>query len=258
MNEDREPIDLRRQVEETLRSLRSAGVEWLPVGARLTLLPSAVASAAPSAVADAPRPQRSVEERRQALELLRERVRTCTRCKELAATRRQTVFADGEIGAEIAFIGEAPGADEDAVGKPFVGKAGELLNKIIAACGMKREEIYICNIIKCRPPGNRTPLPEEAENCREYLEEQLDLVAPKYIVCFGATAATYLLGVKKPLGALRGQFHKYRNSEVVVTYHPAYLLPHRQPAKKKEVWDDMRMLLTKMGRPIPPVGASAS
>jgi DNA polymerase len=203
-------------------------------------------------------PRQSIADRRKGLEILRERVKPCTRCKELATTRTQTVFADGDIGAELCFIGEAPGADEDKQGKPFVGAAGQLLNKIIAACGMTREEVYICNIIKCRPPGNRTPLPNEAENCREFLEEQLDLVRPKYIVCLGGTAATYLLGTKKPIGALRGKFHEYRDAQVIVTYHPAYLLPHRAPAKKKEVWDDMKMLLAKMGRPVPAKGGDAS
>lgn len=196
-------------------------------------------------------PKMSLAERRTALELLAENVRTCTRCKELASARTQTVFGDGQVGAELCFIGEAPGADEDAQGIPFVGAAGQLLNKIITACGLTRQEVYICNIIKCRPPANRTPLPIEADHCREYLEQQLDLVRPKFICCLGGTAATYLLGSKTPLGQLRGRFHTYRGAQVICTYHPAYLLPHRNPAKKKDVWEDMKMLLAKMGRPIP-------
>ena len=271
-----EHVDLRRQVVETLRSLQAGGVDWLPKLSPLEI--AAVAEvpiiaeepsmkrppkkAEPNPVA-APNPldvtsKLTIEERRTALQVLRERVAGCTRCDALATTRKQTVFDDGKIGAELCFIGEAPGADEDAQGKPFVGAAGQLLNKIIAACGMKREEVYICNIIKCRPPGNRTPLPNEAENCREYLDEQLALVRPKYIVCLGSTAATYLLGVKKPLGQLRGKFHDSRGAKVVVTYHPAYLLPHRNPAAKKDVWDDMKMLLTHMGRPIPATKTSDS
>ena len=262
-----EPIDLRRQVVETLRSLQAGGVDWLPKLPPLEIAlprPASTVMEEPSMPKPAParEPEKTpswlertakltIDERRTALDVLRERVAGCTRCPALATTRKQTVFADGQIGAEICFIGEAPGADEDAQGKPFVGAAGQLLNKIIAACGMKREEVYICNIIKCRPPGNRTPLPDEAEHCSEYLNEQLALVRPKYIVCLGSTAATYLLGVKKPLGQLRKKFHECKGAQVVVTYHPAYLLPHRNPAAKKDVWEDMKMLLTKMGRPIP-------
>jgi DNA polymerase len=192
----------------------------------------------------------SLEERRPALQVLAETVATCTRCPELAATRTQTVFGVGAPGAELCFIGEAPGADEDAQGEPFVGAAGQLLNRIIAACRMKREEVYICNIIKCRPPGNRTPLPNEAANCREYLERQLDLVRPRFICALGATAAQNLLGTTQSLGKLRGRFHDYRGIPVMVTYHPAYLLPHRNPSAKKDVWQDMKMLLARMGRPV--------
>ena len=175
---------------------------------------------------------------------------TCTRCPELAATRTQTVFGVGEPGVELCFIGEAPGADEDAQGEPFVGAAGQLLNRIIAACRMKREDVYICNIIKCRPPGNRQPLPIEVGNCREYLEAQLDLVRPKFIRALGGTAAQNLLQTKETLGRLRGRFHDYRGIPVLVTYHPAYLLPHRNPDKKKDVWLDMKMLMARMGRPV--------
>ena len=130
-----------------------------------------------------------------------------------------------------------------------MGAAGQLLNRIIIACGMKREEVYICNIIKCRPPGNRTPLPNEAANCREYLEKQLELVRPKFICALGACAAQNLLGTTLSVGRLRGQFHDYRGIPVLCTYHPAYLL--RSPDKKREVWEDMKKLLEQLGRPIP-------
>jgi uracil-DNA glycosylase family 4 len=160
----------------------------------------------------------------------------------------------GPVDAEILFIGEAPGADEDRLGEPFVGAAGQLLNRILAACGFKREEVYICNIIKCRPPGNRTPTPVEAANCREYLDRQLDLVRPRFICCLGGTAAQHLLGTTASLGKLRGRFHSHNGVPVLCTYHPAFLLPHRQPAKKKDVWEDMQMLLKRMGRPIPTPG----
>ena len=134
------------------------------------------------------------------------------------------------------------------MGLPFVGQAGKLLDKIITACGMTRKQVYICNIIKCRPPGNRTPLPNEIANCREYLEKQLDLVRPKFICALGTTAAQNLLGTTQSMGKLRGRFHSYRGIPVICTYHPAYLLPHRSPGSKKEVWEDMKMLLARMGR----------
>jgi DNA polymerase len=193
----------------------------------------------------------SPDQRRRELSVLAEQVRTCPRCPELVATRTQTVFGVGPVDAELCFIGEAPGADEDRLGEPFVGPAGQLLNRILAACGFKREEVYICNVIKCRPPGNRTPKPEEAANCREYLDRQLDLVRPKYICCLGGTAAQHLLGTTAPLGKLRSRFHTYKGIPVLCTYHPAFLLPHRQPAKKKDVWEDMQVLLKRMGRPVP-------
>jgi DNA polymerase len=192
----------------------------------------------------------TIEQRRQELKMLVEKVCQCALCAELASTRTQTVFGVGQVGAELCFIGEAPGADEDAQGEPFVGAAGQLLDRIIAACKMKREEVYICNIIKCRPPGNRTPLPNEAANCREFLERQLELIQPKFICALGSTAAKYLLSTTQGIGQLRGRFHDYRGIPVMCTYHPAYLLPHRSPGKKKEVWEDMKMLLAKMGRPV--------
>lgn len=160
-------------------------------------------------------------------------------------------MGDGVPGVELCFVGEAPGADEDAQGLPFVGAAGQLLNKIIAACGLKREDVYICNILKCRPPGNRTPLPNEAGNCRGFLDRQLELVKPKFICALGGCAAQNLLNTTTPIGRLRGKFHDYQGIPVMVTYHPAYLLPHRNPDKKKDVWEDMKMLLAKMGKPIP-------
>jgi DNA polymerase len=189
--------------------------------------------------------------RRVELAQLAETVSGCTRCKELASTRTQTVFGVGPLDADVCFVGEAPGGDEDKQGEPFVGAAGKLLDRIIVACGLTRDEVYICNIIKCRPPGNRTPRPDEAENCSDYLASQLALVRPKHLVALGGTAATNLLGVATPLGKLRGRFHDFRGIPLIVTYHPAFLLPHRQPERKKDVWDDMKMLLTKMGRPIP-------
>jgi DNA polymerase len=163
------------------------------------------------------------------------------------------VFGVGQVGADLCFVGEAPGADEDRQGEPFVGAAGQLLDRIIAACGMKRDEVYICNIIKCRPPGNRVPTVDEAGHCREWLEKQIELVHPKFICALGGTAANNLLGTTKPIGQLRQRFHDFKGIPVLCTYHPAFLLPHRSPHKKRDVWDDMKMLLAKMGRTIPKV-----
>jgi uracil-DNA glycosylase len=191
----------------------------------------------------------SPAQRRHELTVLAQNVTQCTRCSELASTRTQTVFGVGTTDPEICFVGEAPGADEDAQGEPFVGQAGQLLNRIIAACGLRREEVYICNILRCRPPGNRTPTPEEAGNCREYLERQLELVRPQFLCALGACAAQNLLDSKLPIGRLRGRFHDYRGVPVLCTYHPAYLL--RSPEKKKDVWEDLKKLLARMGRPVP-------
>jgi DNA polymerase len=256
--------ELARQARQHLESLRRAGVEWLPAAPFLQSpprqAPAQVAAATGSATlfpdenSAMPPPQvdtATLEQRCRALNVLAETVSGCTRCAGLVATRTQTVFGVGPVNAELCFVGEAPGADEDAQGEPFVGAAGQLLNRIIAACGFRREEVYICNIIKCRPPGNRTPQADEAANCREYLDRQLDLVKPRFICALGGTAAKHLLNTEKSVGQLRRQFHSYRGIPVLCTYHPAFLLPHRSPEKKRDVWDDMKMLLGRMGRPIP-------
>lgn len=186
-----------------------------------------------------------LEERVSRLASLCDQVKGCTRCQELATTRKQTVFGVGNPQAKIMFIGEAPGADEDQQGEPFVGRAGQLLNDIIKACRMKREDVYICNVLRCRPPGNRLPSPEEASNCREYLDGQIAIVNPEYIVCWGSTAAKNLLASESPIGKMRGKFFQYGRAKVVCTYHPSYLL--RNPAAKKDVWDDMKFLFLEMG-----------
>jgi uracil-DNA glycosylase family 4 len=253
------PAELARQVRQHLESLRAAGVEWLPAAEPPASGPASASAPAQSLLfeerrdpAPAPPPAAdpmSVEQRRTELQVLAARVSGCLRCAELASTRTQTVFGVGPVDPELCLIGEAPGFNEDRTGEPFVGEAGQLLNRILAACGMKREEVYICNILKCRPPGNRTPLPEEAANCREYLERQLELVRPKFLCALGATAANNLLGTRASIGKLRGRFYDYRGIPVLCTYHPSYLL--RSPEKKKEVWEDMKKLLARMGRPVP-------
>jgi DNA polymerase len=185
------------------------------------------------------------------LEELRQDVRGCRQCQELASTRTQTVFSDGNPTAELCFVGEAPGADEDEQGVPFVGKAGQLLTKIIEACRLQRDEVYICNVLKCRPPGNRNPEPQEIENCRPFLDRQLALVRPKMLVALGKFAAARLLGEapeKLAITRLRGQVRDYRGIPLMITLHPAYLL--RNPAAKRDVWEDMKEVMRRLGRPV--------
>lgn len=183
--------------------------------------------------------------RRDALNVLAKCVAGCQRCPELASRRTQTVFGVGNPAADIMFIGEAPGAEEDAKGEPFVGPAGQLLNKIVEASQLKREDLYICNILRCRPPGNRNPLPDEAANCREFLDAQIHVVQPKYIVCWGTVAAQNLLNETQAVGKLRGKLFDYRGIKVMCTYHPSYLL--RNPAAKKQVWEDMKFFMKHLG-----------
>ena len=169
----------------------------------------------------------------------------CAKC-ELSRTRNSVVFGEGAPDARLMFVGEAPGADEDAQGRPFVGRAGKLLDKMIVAMGLARGEVYIANILKCRPPGNRDPLPAEAAACRPYLEAQINLIAPEMICCLGRHAAIRLLGREESLSRLRGAIHRYNeSSRVVVTYHPAYCL--RNPDSKRDVWRDLQVVMGELG-----------
>jgi uracil-DNA glycosylase family 4 len=184
-----------------------------------------------------------------ALAAVAQEVADCTRCAELAQTRTQTVFGVGNPKARLVFCGEAPGADEDRQGEPFVGRAGKLLTDIIEkGMNLRREDIYILNILRCRPPGNRNPLPTEAASCREYLDRQLEIIQPEFICCLGAIAAQNLLDTTVAIGKLRGTIHNYQGVKVVCTYHPAYLL--RNPAAKKTTWEDIQLLMKEMGMPI--------
>ena len=176
--------------------------------------------------------------------MIRDEIGDCTRCA-LHKGRNKLVFAAGDPNARLMFVGEGPGADEDAQGLPFVGRAGQLLNNMIAAMGLKREEVYIANIVKCRPPGNRTPEPEEANTCTPFLFRQIDVVRPQVLVALGATAATYLLGHRQPLAGLRGRVHAFRGTQLIVTYHPAFLL--RDPRQKKEAWADLQIAMRELG-----------
>lgn len=189
------------------------------------------------------------EQRVAALTSLCDTVAACSRCVELAETRTQTVFGVGHPMARLVFLGEAPGADEDRQGEPFVGRAGQLLTKIIEACTLRREDVYILNILKCRPPGNRTPKPDEVANCHDYLRQQLRIIRPEFICCLGSVAIQNLLDTTKPIGQLRGRIHYWDEIKVVATYHPAYLL--RNPNAKRATWDDMKMLMREMGIEIP-------
>ncbi|WP_446744240.1 uracil-DNA glycosylase [Silvibacterium acidisoli] len=180
-----------------------------------------------------------------ALEAIRAEIGECTRCPLAFLGRHKIVFGDGTPNAKLMFVGEGPGADEDAQGLPFVGKAGQLLNNMINAMGLKREEVYIANIVKCRPPQNRVPEPEEANTCSPFLFRQIDVIRPEIIVALGSTAATYLLGRKSSLSSLRGHMHEARGSKLIVTYHPAYLL--RDPTQKKEAWKDLQIAMKELG-----------
>jgi DNA polymerase len=164
----------------------------------------------------------------------------CRRCK-LARERNRIVFGDGNPNAKLMFIGEGPGVEEDRQGKPFVGAAGQLLTRIIEAIKRSRDQVYICNIIKCRPPGNRNPEPDEIKTCFPFLARQISAIQPDFIIALGTFAAQTLLATATPISRLRGQFHEYQGIKVVPTYHPAYLL--RNPDKKRDVWEDMKMLM---------------
>ena len=201
------------------------------------------ASRPPVPAQSAPRPAVDFAE-------LTARTKACTKCSELARCRKNVVFGVGDVHAELMFVGEAPGAHEDEQGEPFVGQAGQLLTKIIVAMGYQRSEVYIANVLKCRPPQNRTPLPDEMNNCRPYLLEQIDAIQPKVIVALGATAVRALL-LETPLGItkMRGNWYTFHNTPIMPTFHPAYLL--RNPPAKREVWEDMKTVLAKLGRPVP-------
>jgi uracil-DNA glycosylase len=187
---------------------------------------------------------------------VRERVRVCTKCAHLACSRTQTVFGVGNPDAELMFIGEAPGVDEDRQGEPFVGRAGQLLTRIIETMGLIREEVYIANILKCRPDmpagsfGNRAPTPAEMQTCRPYLVEQINIIQPKVLVALGAVAVEGLLGTRATMRELRGRWHSSNGTPLMITYHPAYLLRNQAPSEKRKVWEDMLQVLERLDRPI--------
>ncbi|PWU07518.1 MAG: uracil-DNA glycosylase [Verrucomicrobia bacterium] len=190
------------------------------------------------------------------MDSLRKAALVCVKCSHLAASRTQVVFGVGNPKAELMFVGEAPGADEDAQGEPFVGRAGQLLTRIIETMGFTRDSVYIGNVLKCRPDmppgssGNRKPRSEEMATCLPWLREQIRLIRPRVLVALGATAAEGLLGETRPMRELRGTWLEYEKTPTLVTYHPAYLLRNQSLQEKRKVWEDMLLVLEKLGRPI--------
>ena len=215
-------------------------------------------SAAVAVEAIAPRPEQNVGDPVAALRIIREDLGDCTRCKLHKQGRKQIVFGVGNPRAELMFVGEGPGADEDAQGEPFVGRAGQLLNNMIKAMGLRREDVYIANVVKCRPPGNRTPERDECETCSPFLMRQIATIKPKVVVALGAVAAKNLLAMNAPMSELRGRFYDFtpagmrgtlsdawQGAKLAVTYHPAFLL--RDPRQKGEAWKDLQMVMKYLG-----------
>jgi DNA polymerase len=211
---------------------------------------------------EVPKPEQSVTDPIAALKLIREDLGDCTRCKLHKQGRKQIVFGVGNPQADLMFVGEGPGADEDTQGEPFVGRAGQLLNNMIKAMGLRREEVYIANVVKCRPPGNRTPERDECETCSPFLMRQIAVIKPKVIVALGAVSAKNLLAINAPMSELRGRFYDFmpsgarssdpnwQGAKLAVTYHPAFLL--RDPRQKGEAWKDLQMVMKYLGLKPPP------
>jgi DNA polymerase len=241
-------IDLVQQLRAHLESLQAAGVLFVPRGApvplRLAPQPAAVVQPAVEVPVD------PLESRRRELTTLAAEVEACTKCSELFSTRTQTVFGIGPLDADVAFVGPAPGPDEDAQGEPFVGKGGQLLGRIIAACGFTRDSVYLLNAIKCRPPKNRTPSNTECANCRDYFRRQFELVNPKHLVALGPLVSKLLTGQNASLATLRGKVHQYRGVPLICTHHPDDILKDSDRLKP-EAWEDMKLLLRTMGRQVP-------
>ena len=250
-------------LRDYVEQIREEGLDGLPLGvasatkaATPAAEPAVAASQAP-APRTPPPPSPPAEliskypglESTSSLEQLREFIGDCRRCK-LWPMRTNLVFGVGNPKAELMFVGEAPGADEDMRGEPFVGRAGQLLTDIIErGMGLPRSEVYICNVIKCRPPGNRNPEPDEVASCEPFLFRQIDIVRPRVIVGLGTFAVQALLKIKTPISKLRGNWHELRGIRMMPTFHPAYLL--RNPADKRLVWQDIQLVMKELGRPIP-------
>ncbi|MBA4148946.1 MAG: uracil-DNA glycosylase [Verrucomicrobia bacterium] len=259
---------------EQLQSLKRTGVQFIrieadtlqtlakPIPRKVTPMVTArehqgeVVAAAPVAAFEMSREPLSAEEKEAAMTELRCRAMQCQKCPSLASTRKNVVFGTGNIHTELMFVGEAPGADEDAAGEPFVGKAGQLLTKIIQVMGYNREKVYIANILKCRPDtpgqlsGNRKPTADEMKTCLPYLLAQIQIIKPKAIVALGGTAVEGLFGKTAGIMKLRGNWQSFQNIPVMPTYHPAYLLRNQSISEKRKVWEDMLQVLEKLNQPI--------
>jgi len=241
-----------RQVAEHLRFYAEMGVsglsrdtKWRARDRHSHAAPSAPVSAPP---ASAPAPSASAP-RAWTLQAIREDIGDCTRCKLATLGRKQIVFGVGNPNADLMFVGEGPGADEDIQGIPFVGRAGQLLTKMIEAMGFAREDVYIANVVKCRPPENRNPEPDEIESCEPFLFRQIDSIKPTVIVALGAFAARTLLRTQDPISRLRGRLFDYHGAKLIPTFHPSFLL--RSPGQKKYAWEDLKKALAVMGRQAP-------
>ena len=260
---------IREKSDRAPRASKAALARLQPVDSVAVSLPAAAevsegalkTSAPPIRLrsATAPQTERRLQQpsdKADLLEPIRERVRACTKCAHLACSRTQTVFGVGNPDADLMFIGEAPGVDEDQQGEPFVGRAGQLLTRILKAMNFAREDVYIANILKCRPDtppgsfGNRPPTPTEMQTCRPYLVEQIEIIQPSVLVALGAVAVEGLLGVRGTMRELRGRWHTYNGISLMITYHPAYLLRNQAPSEKRKVWEDMLQVLERLERPI--------
>ncbi len=259
-----------REALERLRQTRAAAPSKAAVAsARPAPAPAKTASPTPAPLAPAPvvktpaaplaplvRLAPATGSKAERLEAIRGPILACTKCPNLVARRTQVVFGVGNPEAELMFVGEAPGEDEDKQGEPFVGRAGELLTKIIKAMGFEREDIYIGNVLKCRPdmppgvPGNRKPRPDEMQTCLPYLREQIEIIQPRALVALGATALEGLTGEQIPVGRARGRWMEFQGIPLMVTYHPAYLLRNQSLTEKRKVWEDMLLVLEQLGKPI--------
>ncbi|KAF0221534.1 MAG: DNA polymerase [Geobacteraceae bacterium] len=234
------------EVKELISSLRVYLEELQETG--VDALPFVQPASAPSRATGKAEEGSASPVRGETLDDVRRELEECGRC-QLGNTRTNLVFGVGNPAARLAFVGEAPGRDEDLQGEPFVGEAGQLLSKIINAMGFERSDVYICNVLKCRPPGNRNPQPDEIEKCHPFLLRQLKAIAPEVIVCLGTFAAQTLLQTKAPISKLRGSFHDYHGIPLMPTFHPAFLL--RNPAMKREVWEDMQQVMRLLGKEVP-------
>lgn len=219
-----------------LKALKEEGIEYLYIPKKEP--PRLLEVASSKTASQSPKEQ---------ILVLRDEVLKCRQCAELVKNRTKIVFGSGNIQAKLVFVGEAPGYDEDQQGLPFVGRAGQLLTKIIEAMGLSRQQVFICNVLKCRPPNNRPPAPQEVINCRPYLKRQIELIRPKVICALGNHACQALLGTDKGISQLRGSFQEYEGIPVMCTYHPAYLL--RNPAEKKKVWEDVKKIVQRLEEP---------